>query len=281
MSLTGQPGFARLGFGVTGPHAGLGQTRRQTARLVGEAVSLGATFFDTGPAYGRGEAEKRLGQALASVPRDRVFVSTKAGIHTDRKRDFSPGAVEMSLKGSLRRLHLDHVDVLWLHGPAPEEISERLLAHLEAFRERGLFRYLGVCGRGPELDAAIAAPGIDALMAPVHAGLHDSQTARLQAAHDKGLAIIGIETMAGLTRAPLVPRNTGEAWYAARRLKQAVLRQTPKDPPTARPVQTATQALGWALAQPWCDAAVTLTTRAAHLRANAAAAGLAGKALKT
>ena len=98
--------FSRLGFGVTGPHAGLGLSRNRTETLIRKAVELGVTLFDTGPAYGRGEAEKRLGRALKSVPRDRVFITTKAGIHPGKKRDFSPGAVEMSFKDSLSRMQV-------------------------------------------------------------------------------------------------------------------------------------------------------------------------------
>lgn len=261
--------FSRLGFGVTGPHAGLAVPRRQTERLIREAIDLGVTLFDTGPAYGGGEAEKRLGRALAGVRRDSVFVATKAGIHPGRRRDFSAGAVEMSLKGSLERLGCGHVDLLLLHGPAPEEITERLLNHIDAFRERGLFRYLGVCGRGAELDRAIGTGRFDAVMAPVNPELDAAARDRLERAKAAGLAVLGIEVMAGTRRPSRLPRDSGDAWYAARRLKQRLTGTAP-----AVSQRSPGEALNWSLAQPAVDAVVCLTTKSRNLRANAAAAGL-------
>ena len=267
------PGFSRLGFGVSGPHASLTLPARQTERLIREALELGVSLFDTGPAYGGGEAEKRLDRALKGR-RERAFVATKAGIGTDRQRDFSPGAIEMSLKASLGRLGMGHVDLLLLHGPAPHELTDRLFDRLDAFRTRGLFRSLGVCGRGAELDAALDSGRIDALMAPVHAGLDDTALARLDRARADGLAVIGIETMAGARRPTGLPFSPGEAWYALRRMKRALTGTTPPAPAEA---QSPAEALKWALARPACDAVVCLTTKPANLQANAAAADLEAK----
>lgn len=159
---------------------GWAMPRRATRNLIHTAIDLGVTLFDTGPAYGRGEAERRLGASLKSVPRDRVFVATKAGIGPGGHRDFSAGGVEMSLKASLDRLGLERIDLLLLHGPAPGEITDRLVRHLDAFRDRGMVGHLGVCGRGDELDAAIDTGAFDALMAPVNAGLSSREMARLE-----------------------------------------------------------------------------------------------------
>ena len=263
------PALSRLGFGVTGPHAGLGQSRRATHMLIREAVGLGMTLFDTGPAYGRGEGERRLGEALRGIRRDRVFLSTKAGIHAGGRRDFSAGAVEMSLKASLDRLRTDHVDLLLLHGPSPEDMSDKLLRRLQAFRERGMIRHIGVCGRGGELDAAIDAKAFDAIMAPLHPGLDEAALARLDRAKSAGLSVIGIETMAGTAGGLRLPLSRGAAWYAARRIKQMMTGRV--QPPTD---VSPAEALKWALARPACNAVICLTTRAANLEANARLAGL-------
>lgn len=256
--------FSRLGFGVTGPHAGLGAGRGMTTRLIHQAVDQGVTFFDTGPAYGKGEAERRLGAALKRLPRRSAFVATKAGIHPGGYRDFSAGAIEMSLRDSLKRLQRDHVDLLLLHGPAADEMTDKLLRRLDAFRERGMIRHLGVCGRGAELDRAISLGVFDALMAPVNQSLEPSQIERLERARSSGLSVIGIETMAGARRASGPPASRGDLWYLARQIKRRLRR----DPP-AEAGPPASEALRWALTRPFCDSAVCLTTRPAHLAANA------------
>jgi len=266
------PAFSRLGFGVTGPHAGWAMPRHETRALIRRAVGLGITFFDTGPAYGRGEAERRLGDGLKAIPRDKVFVATKAGIGPGGRRDFSAGAVEMSLKASLDRLGTGRIDLLLLHGPAPEEITDKLVRHLNAFRERGMVRHLGVCGRGPELDAAIDAGAFDAIMAPVNAGISETETARLQRARDAGLSVIGIEVMAGARRSGF-PRSRSDLWYRARRLKQQLTGQRPADPGTSPQ-----HGLTWALENAPADALVCLTTRHANLAENARLAALEAQA---
>ncbi len=256
--------FSRLGFGVSGPHAGLGAGRGSTTRLIHQAVDQGVTFFDTGPAYGKGEAERRLGAALKRLPRRSAFVATKAGIHPGGYRDFSAGAVEMSLRESLKRLQRDHVDLLLLHGPAADEMTDKLLRRLDAFRERGMIRHLGVCGRGAELDRAIALGVFDALMAPVNQGLEPQEIARLEKARGAGLSVIGIETMAGAARNAGPPVSRSDLWYLARQIE----RRFSQDPP-AKAGPSASEALQWALSRPFCDSAVCLTTRPAHLAANA------------
>jgi aryl-alcohol dehydrogenase-like predicted oxidoreductase len=265
----GDKALSRLGFGVTGPHAGWGLPRRETHALIRRAVGLGMTFFDTGPAYGNGEAERRLGEALHGFPRDRVFVATKAGIHAGRRRDFSPGAIEMSFKASLDRLKCNRIDLLLLHGPAREEMDDRLIRRLEAFKARGLLRHIGVCGRGPELDHAISLGVFDAIMAPVNSGLDSTALARLRRARESGHTVIGIEVMAGAPRRLDWPRSRSDLWYAVRSVKQRLTRTVPGDGARAAP-----EALKWALENAPADALVCLTTRHTNLAANARLAAL-------
>ena len=267
------PALSRLGFGVSGPHASFAVSRSATRSLIHDALRLGMTYFDTGPAYGKGEAERRLGDALRTVRRDRVCVSTKAGILPGGRRDFSAGGVEMSLKGSLERLQLKQVDILFLHGPAASEIDARLLRRLNALRDRGLFRHLGVCGRGVELDVARDHDDFDLVMAPVNVSLSATDRARLDAIKAAGRTIIGIETMAGTARSAGLPVSLGALWYHARQLK----RRLSGSPTTQPSAQSPAEALQWALEQSVCDSALCLTTRRTNLSENATAAGLEAK----
>ncbi|SDM53250.1 aldo/keto reductase [Maricaulis salignorans] len=267
--------FSRLGFGVTGPHASPAVSRRETARLIAEAIDLGINLFDTGPAYGRGEGERRLGQALRGRARDQLYIATKAGIDLHRHRDFSAGAVEMSLRGSLERLQTPYVDLLLLHGPSAADMSDRLLRRLEALRERGMIRQIGVCGRGPELDAAIDAGAFDILMAPVNAGLDAAALTRLARASEAGMQVIGIEAISGAARArPRLPASGADLWYLARAAKQVMTgtRVRPGPVPSGG-------ALKWTLDQNGVSAVVCLTTRSANLAANARLAGLEARSV--
>src|SRR5438132_5559607 len=102
-------------------------------RLIGRAIELGITFFDTGDAYGQGANEELVGQALRRVDRDGVQISTKFGYVLDsgrrehaegeRPQDWSPRHAREALEASLRRLRTDHVDLFQLHNPRMDAID--------------------------------------------------------------------------------------------------------------------------------------------------------------
>jgi D-threo-aldose 1-dehydrogenase len=104
---------------------------------VERAWQSGIRTFDTAPHYGLGLSERRLGAALRSRPRAEFVVSTKAGrllepvdeivgldddgyvVPATHRRvfDFSRDGILRSLTGSLERLELDKVDIVYLHDP--------------------------------------------------------------------------------------------------------------------------------------------------------------------
>ncbi len=262
-----------LGFGVSGPHASRALPVSQTIKLIQRAIELGITLFDTGPAYGNGEAEQRLGKAVAGADRDRLFVITKVGIPSQSTngpvRDFTPSGIAASLDASLRRLKLDHVDGVLLHGPHADEITDELFAKLARLKASGKYRFLGLCGRGREVELALDNTAFDILMAPCHASIDQASRDRLKRANNAGLGVIGIEAMAAATGRWRLPKSSSDLWYMARAVKQTMTGQLIESQ-TSSPGD----ALEWALTRPYLDNVMSLTTRMSHLDANARAAGL-------
>ncbi len=258
--------LSRIGFGVSGAHGTPLVSREQTVRLIEQAVDLGITAFDTAPAYGAGEAERRLAAALRRLDRDRLHISTKAGLFSfglaGRRRDFRPDAIEASLLTSLDRLGVEGVDTLFLHGASAQEWTPALLRRLRDLKSAGAFRRLGAAGRGAELDAAIATDMLDAVMAPVHPFLSDAEEDRLGRIEDAGLSLFAIET-SGDAPAPFrLPRSGPDLYACAKRL-----RATP-----GRGRVPAAAGLSAALARPMVKCAFMTTTRPRHLASNAARA---------
>jgi aryl-alcohol dehydrogenase-like predicted oxidoreductase len=107
-------------------------------------LTHGVNHLDTAAGYG--DSELRLAPWLATR-RDEFFVATKTG---DRTGD----AARTSLEHSLRRLGVDHVDLIQLHNLVEDDEWE--VAHgpggaLEALvraRDEGLVRFIGVTGHG-------------------------------------------------------------------------------------------------------------------------------------
>lgn len=143
--------ISRIGFGTWTYAPADAEQRREALR---EARALGCTFVDTSNLYGWGEAESLLGETFAD-DRDSVTIATKAGYVTeDGQQDFSPDAVRRSLEGSLRRLRTDYVDLLQLHNPAPEHVTDDLVA---ALLRDGRIRAWGISARTPDEALALVA----------------------------------------------------------------------------------------------------------------------------
>lgn len=262
-------GLSRLGFGVSGAHGTPLVSAQATRGLIRRAFEGGVRVFDTAPAYGAGEAERRLGRALRDLPRGEVFLCTKAGIASEgisrRLRDFSPAGIETSLRASLSRLGVEGVDALFLHGPDPYELTDELFTRLAALKSAGAFAALGVTGLGPELDAAIASGRFDLMMVPVHPFMDAREEARLAAARARGMAVIAIQA-AGDTPPPRrMPRRPADLYALARALRPASPGRGRVDP---------VEGVRAALARGEVGTVLITTTRRAHLDAHITAAGL-------
>ncbi|MCS4270256.1 MULTISPECIES: aldo/keto reductase [Raoultella] len=137
--------------GEEGMWGKIGQLRQAEAeQLVGSALDAGINFIDTANVYSEGRSEEITGQALKNlkVPRENVVVATKvfgetgtAGVNS---RGSSRYHILSSVKESLRRLQLDHIDLYQLHGFDPATPVEETLYALDTLVRQGHVRYIGI-----------------------------------------------------------------------------------------------------------------------------------------
>ncbi|MEI9628465.1 aldo/keto reductase [Phytobacter diazotrophicus] len=122
----------------------------QADKLVGSALDAGINFIDTANVYSEGRSEQITGQALKNlkVPRENVVVATKvfgetgtAGVNS---RGSSRYHIIGSVKESLKRMQLDHIDLYQLHGFDPATPMEEMLYALDNLVHHGHVRYIGV-----------------------------------------------------------------------------------------------------------------------------------------
>jgi D-threo-aldose 1-dehydrogenase len=167
----------RLGFGGA-PIGGLfsAVTDAGANATVRRAWELGIRYFDTAPLYGYGASERRIGTALADVPRRDLTISTKVGrlirpsdalpddADVDRQEldgredafyvgtgpvrpvfDYSYDGVVRSVEESLERLGLEHVDIAFIHDPDDhwEAAIGGAYPALERLRADGVVRAIG------------------------------------------------------------------------------------------------------------------------------------------
>jgi aryl-alcohol dehydrogenase-like predicted oxidoreductase len=119
-------------------------------KLVGGALDAGINFIDTANVYSEGRSEIITGQALKNlkVPRENVVVATKVfgetGTAGANSRGSSRYHIINSVKDSLQRMQLDHIDLYQLHGFDPATPIEETLRALDTLVQHGHVRYIGV-----------------------------------------------------------------------------------------------------------------------------------------
>lgn len=251
--------------------------------LVHAAIDHGVTFFDTGASYSHGEAEPRLGRALAGRARDRLVIATKAGTYHAGggriARDVSPAAVQASLERSLRNLGVEAVGLLQLHGPAIGELTDELLATLQGFKDRGLTRAVGLNSFDPGvIEHALTLPVFDVVMVDYNVLRPEREPLIEQAAAAGKGVLAGMALAMGHTgRQVLKLRSPRDVWYALRALKNHradVARGARFGFLHRLQGMTGPQAaLAYVLANTNVACAVVGTTRMAHLLENLGASG--------
>lgn len=115
------------------------------------ALGTGYRHVDTAAMY---DNEPEVGRAVraSSVPREEIFLTTK--VWPDCAGD---GPLQRSVEASLKRLGLDHADLVLIHWPNPDTPVAETMRALCDVKARGLTRHIGVSNfTVPLLDEAVA-----------------------------------------------------------------------------------------------------------------------------
>jgi aryl-alcohol dehydrogenase-like predicted oxidoreductase len=139
-----------VGFGCW-PISGISSldvTDEWSLKTLHAAFDSGINFFDTAFSYGYdGEVDRLLRTAL-SDQRDRVVLASKVGSHydSDRRRiiDGRPTTLVDQAAKSLKRLNIEHFDLLYLHQPDPTVEIEDSAGAIAEIVARGWARYAAV-----------------------------------------------------------------------------------------------------------------------------------------
>jgi uncharacterized protein len=175
----------------------------ESFRLIQRAVDEGITFMDNCWDYHDGEAENRMGKALAEgARRDKVFLMTKVCGRTAKD-------AQTHLEDSLRRLKTDHLDLWMFHEVIydndPDWIFEQagaIATGLRALRE-GKIRYLGFTGhKDPSIHLKMLAQPYDwaAVLMPLNvmdAHYHSFQKGVLPELNRRNIAPLAIKSLGG------------------------------------------------------------------------------------
>jgi 2,5-diketo-D-gluconate reductase B len=219
------------------PRFGLGtyqQTDRETCtESVRRALEAGYRHVDTAQSYGN-EAYVGEGIERADVDREEVFVATKLATGNLAYDD-----VIETARGSLDRLGVERVDLVYVHWPLDTYDPGETLPALDELRDRGLARHVGVSNFEPrQLEEArgILESPVFANQVECHPLLHQDELLADAREHDYWLVAYSPLARAEIFDHPVVaevaekhgatPAQVPLAWLLARENVAAIPKAT-------------------------------------------------------
>jgi len=196
--------------GITLPVVSMGVMNADIPGLLRRAYQLGIRHFDTAAGYQQGRNEEMVGNVIKEMAvRDKVVISTKQPSHNfpshpaEAKQRFIDG-----VEKSLRRLQMDHVDILYHHAvdSVEDAAAEGPLNALESLKKDGKTRFIGISTHRTTdvLNEAIRLKAFDvALVMLNYTMAQDSaMLATIERAAKTGMGIVAMKTQAGGTVRP-------------------------------------------------------------------------------
>jgi aryl-alcohol dehydrogenase-like predicted oxidoreductase len=146
-----------VGLGCMGMSFSYGppKDKKEMTSLLRAAVERGVTFFDTAEVYGPFTNEELVGEALAPF-RKQVVIATKFGFDLSGS-DKRPGAaglnsrpehIKQAVEGSLKRLKVETIDLLYQHRVDPNVPIEDVAGAVKELIQQGKVKHLGLSEAG-------------------------------------------------------------------------------------------------------------------------------------
>ncbi len=198
----GKTGERVSAIGLGGAHAARPKEAAETTRIIHAAIDGGITFLDNCWDYSMGEAEERMGAALADGNhREKIFLMTKIDGHTRE-------AAAAQIDQCLTRLRTDHIDLMQIHEVIRADDPERVFAPggtmeaLLAAKQAGKIRYIGFTGhKNPDIHLKMLGQDFawDTVQMPLNCvDAHYASFARkvLPVLVERGIGVLGMKPMA-------------------------------------------------------------------------------------
>src|SRR5277367_765644 len=146
-----------IGFGCMGMSFSYGppKDKKEMTSLLHAAIERGITFFDTAEVYGPFLNEELVGEALAPF-RKQIVIATKFGFDLSGS-DHRPGAaslnsrpehIKKAVEGSLRRLKVEVIDLLYQHRVDPNVPIEDVAGAVKELIQQGKAKHFGLSEAG-------------------------------------------------------------------------------------------------------------------------------------
>jgi aryl-alcohol dehydrogenase-like predicted oxidoreductase len=264
-----------LGLGCMGMSFSYGppKDKQEMTSLLHAAVERGVTFFDTAEVYGPFANEELVGEALAPF-RKQLVIATKFGFDLDPNLDprgmrgvpglnSRPEHIKQAVEGSLKRLKVDTIDLLYQHRVDPNVPIEDVAGAVKGLIQEGKVKHFGLSEAGVRtIRRAHAVQPVTALQSEYSLWWRNPEREVLPTLEELGIGLVPFSplgkgfltgkidentTFDSTDFRNIVPRFTAEARKANLALVDLMTRIAKRKKAT-----TAQIALAWLLAQkPW------------------------------
>lgn len=152
------PEVSEIGLGCMGMSWSYGppKAKSEMIALIRAAVERGVTFFDTAEVYGPLANEELVGEALAPF-RAQVTIATKFGWEADPKNggkwtalNSRPEHIKQAAEGSLRRLKVETIDLLYQHRVDLNVPIEDVAGAVKELIQQGKVKHFGLSEAGAQ-----------------------------------------------------------------------------------------------------------------------------------
>ena len=240
--------------------------KEDAINLIHKAIEQGVNFFDTAEVYGPYTNEELVGEALAPY-RGKVVIATKFGFNIQDGKmvgvNSKPEQIRKAVEGSLKRLKIDSIDLLYQHRVDPNVPIEDVAGTVKDLIKEGKVKYFGLSEAGAQtIRKAHAVQPVSALQSEYSLWTRQHEQEIIPAIEELGIGLVAFSPLGkgfltgkidektkfqqGDFRSTL-PRFTEEA-----RKANAVLLDLINEFAQRKNATPAQIALAWVLAQkPW------------------------------
>jgi uncharacterized protein len=193
--------------GISLPIVSMGVMNTDAPGIIVRAYEVGIRHFDTAAVYLGGRSEEVIGQIVRKLGvRDNVVISTKERIRSAGSGNPAETKAEMlrAFDASLKRLQMDHVDILYLHGveTVPPLSDAGVLEAMAQLKKEGKIRCAGVSthrGQAEVLNALARSDFWDVAVVAFNYTMSDNQPLldAMKVCASKGIGLIAMKSQAG------------------------------------------------------------------------------------
>lgn len=183
--------ISELGLGCMS----LGTDYKKAQPIIESAIDNGITYFDTADIYDQGVNEEIVGKALKKYQnRDDIVIGTKVGnrLTDDGHMTWDPlkKHIKESVKGSLKRLGLNHLDLYQLHGGTIDDPLDETISAFDELKQEGYIRAYGISSIRPNvIDYYLKNSQIETLMSQFNL-IDNRPESLINDVHDKQVKIL-------------------------------------------------------------------------------------------